>query len=63
MCLPESQLNLRVRKIHNFKRIKNSFMPVQFKIKVTKEILELSKECGTHNDFDTIERIVQLRLP
>ena len=29
-------------------------MPVQFKIKVTKEILELSKECGAHNDFDTI---------
>ena len=29
-------------------------MPVRFKIKVTKEILELSKECGAHNDFDTI---------
>ncbi|HEX7457056.1 MAG TPA: hypothetical protein VF301_01340 [Ginsengibacter sp.] len=29
-------------------------MPVWFKIKVTKEILELSKECGAHNDFDTI---------
>jgi len=29
-------------------------MPVSFKIKVTKEILELSKECGAHNDFDTI---------
>lgn len=25
-------------------------MPVQFKIKVTKEILELSKECGTHHE-------------
>jgi hypothetical protein len=29
-------------------------MPVHFKIKVTKEILELSKECGTHNDIDSI---------
>ena len=29
-------------------------MPVRFKIKVTKEILELSKECGAHNDFDTM---------
>jgi hypothetical protein len=29
-------------------------MPVHFKIKVTKEILELSKECGAHNDFNTI---------
>jgi hypothetical protein len=29
-------------------------MPVRFKIKVTKEILELSKECGANNDFDTI---------
>jgi len=29
-------------------------MPVRLKIKVTKEILELSKECGAHNDFDTI---------
>ena len=29
-------------------------MPVRFKIKVTKEILELSKECGAHNDIETI---------
>jgi hypothetical protein len=29
-------------------------MPIPFKIKVTKNILELSKECGTHNDPETI---------
>jgi len=29
-------------------------MAVQFKIKVTKEILERSKGCGAHNDVDKI---------
>lgn len=29
-------------------------MAVQFKIKVTKEILESSKECGAHNDVEKI---------
>ena len=29
-------------------------MPVQFKIKVTKEILESSRECGSHNDIERI---------
>jgi hypothetical protein len=27
-------------------------MPIPFKIKVTREILELSKECGTHNNME-----------
>ncbi len=31
---------------------KLQLMPVPFAIKVTKEILELSKECGTHNDIE-----------
>ncbi len=29
-------------------------MPVTFNIKITKEILERSKACGTRNDIDTI---------
>ena len=29
-------------------------MSVQFEIKITKEILQLSKECGTHGQTDTI---------
>jgi len=29
-------------------------MPVPYKIKVTKEILELSNECGIHDDIETI---------
>lgn len=29
-------------------------MPVTFQIKITKEILERSKECGTHNDLEKI---------
>lgn len=32
----------------------NLFMPIQFTIKITKEILELSKECGTNGEVDTI---------
>ncbi len=29
-------------------------MSVHFKIKITKEILQLSKECGAHGEIDTI---------
>jgi hypothetical protein len=29
-------------------------MPTPYTVKVTRDILELSKECGTHNDIDTI---------
>ncbi|MDQ6843658.1 MAG: hypothetical protein M3Z92_04790 [Bacteroidota bacterium] len=28
-------------------------MPVQFKMKITREILEISKECGADNDLET----------
>lgn len=31
-------------------------MSVHFEIKITKEILQLSKECGTHGEIDTIEK-------
>lgn len=37
-------------------------MPVPFTIKVTKEILKLSSECGTKNDVEMIGKIVRLQL-
>jgi hypothetical protein len=37
-------------------------MPVQFKIKVTKDILELSKECGVHEDAATIGKNCAIAL-
>jgi hypothetical protein len=37
-------------------------MAVHFKIKVTKEILELSKECGTHNDIEAIGKNCAIAL-
>ncbi len=42
------------QKTHTFKTTKSIRMPVRFKIKITKKILERSKECGTHNDIETI---------
>ena len=38
-------------------------MPVQFKIKVTKDILQMSKECGVREDVATIGKNCALSLP
>lgn len=37
-------------------------MPVPFKIKVTKDILELSKECGVHEDVTTVGKNCAIAL-
>jgi len=46
-------------KKHNFKMPKTLLMPVPFTIKVTKEILELSRNCG-RNEIEIIGKIAQL---
>ena len=37
-------------------------MPVPFKIKVTKNILELSKECGVHENVETVGKNCAIAL-